>query len=187
MKIGLDIDGVVANFQQAMIDRLRGTEFEVFMPKHWTDWTTYDNGDKEAFLRAFGTIETDPNFWLSIPKYGDAVFNFTPSVYITKRPISSFVTKAWLRSVGLPWAPVVTVTRTEEKLDWIRNINATLLNGPMVFVEDFADTAVMLNKAGIKCFLLNRPWNLDEEAPGVERIDLLSQLDDAAFEWLKAA
>lgn len=180
-RIGLDVDGVLANFIAAMITRLQGTKYVNFLPKSHLEWTTYSGGNWVLFNEAMSTFKDDPFFWSSIPKMDDAVFSFNPYVYITARPVPSYVTKGWIRNNRFPVSPVFTVSNPIDKLRLIQHCQLD------AFVEDYHKTAIELNEAGIKCYLLNRPWNVNEPTPGVERINSLCELDDLYALERKAA
>jgi hypothetical protein len=191
MRIGLDIDGVIADFSGGMVERLRGTEFEGDFPSNWA-WGKYDGGmcSRERFETAFATFKNDPLFWLGLrPYYSQSDhpdfmegFDFIPAMYVTARSIPSRITSIWLRRNGFPnWKNVVTVANASDKVQFMRYFALD------AFVEDYHRTAVELTRAGINCYLLNRPWNINEPTPGVSRIDRLNELDHQVVPESRAA
>jgi hypothetical protein len=139
-RIGLDIDGVLANFSDAFCE-FCGISNEVH---HW--YWTYEWRDKKHLLK------DNAVFWLHIkPLINGKTLPIDPVCYCTYRPINTKITEMWLENNGFPCVPVITVNGSkierlkEQKLD--------------IFVDDNYDNFVELNNAGICTYLYDRPHN----------------------------
>lgn len=173
---GLDIDGVLANFIQALIAYAKSFMPEVAkdLPATWHDWMPYDSPNPEAFRKVYNEISYLPSFWLNIEPLEDAVADvkslpFLPTVYITSRPIPTEVTQEWLFRLGFPTAPVVTAENATDKIEVAKAYGLTH------FVDDLPTTCEALNAAGIKAYLFDQPHNVSYvPSPGIERIAYLN-------------
>src|SRR6185369_15320678 len=97
MIIGLDVDGVLANFTQAFINAgLEKGYARSLFPSSWRDQNTWQIIPEPGQTQLWKAIEHDLWFWLSIQPHEDAGGFSAPSYYITARPIPSLVTEAWL-------------------------------------------------------------------------------------------
>lgn len=158
IRIGLDIDGVLANFAQAFIERAKAMGVGEHFPAHWTLWDRWMYGG-EHFSVVWEAITHDHSFWLDdIKSFDDAYVHFDVQGYITHRPVPTEVSRAWLNRHGFPDAPVITVTGKGSKVQAARDL------GIDVFVDDKYDNFVELNDAGILCLLYDRPHNRREDA-----------------------
>jgi hypothetical protein len=95
-KIGLDIDGVLADF----IGHLKKVcELGDHKVHYWND---------PLILKAFEKVKKDPNFWSEIPPLipGNSLL-FEPHCYITARSIDPEITERWLDFHGFPKAIVL--------------------------------------------------------------------------------
>ena len=87
LKIGLDIDEVIADFFNTYLYRF-GT------PKN----------DSEVTKNVNNILSKDKNFWLNLPKLRD--IDFVPELYCTKRINPKSWTKQWLHDNGFSSSPV---------------------------------------------------------------------------------
>lgn len=177
---GLDIDGVLANFIEALISYAytHCPVESLLLPASWREWYSYDSHNPEAFRKVYKEITHLPSFWRSIEPLEEAVSEvkalpYLPTVYITSRPIPTEVTLDWLASVGLPTAPVVTVASSAEK------VQHALEYGLTHFVDDLPGTCDAMQRAGITALLFDQPHNTNAqcsvEAP-YTRIRRLTEL-----------
>lgn len=157
MRIGLDIDGVLAAFGEHFLDYL-GFEDKT-PPKHWDD---------PRFSENFYKIKDDINFWLTIPRLFDPrILDFNPVIYVTARDIPTSVTEKWLEINEFPKAPVVSVGVGGDKVE-------TLKENVDIFVDDALHNYHALNEAGINCVLITRSHNEYEEVE--KRIESINQV-----------
>lgn len=141
-KIGLDIDGVLADFNQSFIEYI-GTANE---PNHWY----YDY--KAVDSKLWDILKDDLDFWLNLKSYSlGQDLPFEPVVYVTSRPIPSEVSMKWIESNHFPCSPVETVNGN--KVEILKKYDID------IFVDDKYSNFLELNEAGICTYLLDRPWN----------------------------
>ena len=140
MKIGLDLDGVCAEFEQHFLQYL---ELPMHSPNHWDD---------NRFMDNYHRIADDRLFWLTmLPLFNPEDLEFIPEIYVTARTIPSEVSALWLEINGFPEAEVITVGR-EGKVD--------ALQGRVdVFLDDAIHNYKDLNHHGINTVLVSRPQN----------------------------
>ncbi|MCB1711624.1 MAG: HNH endonuclease [Candidatus Riesia sp.] len=145
MRVGLDIDGVLLNYEEHFLEYLN-------LPKHHPDrW------DDPRFVNNFKLIEKDENFWLGIPRIFDPKYlYFIPEIYVTARPVSTEITRKSLISNGFPDRPIITVGHGGSKVE-------PLLGKVDIFVEDSFANYMELNKAGIRTILVTRSHNREED------------------------
>lgn len=141
-RIGLDIDGVLANFQKHVFEYL-GQPAKVVT--HWNDPGVRDN---------YEVVKKDPKFWATIPALISPVdIPFEPHCYITARSIDPKVTQAWLDSNGFPKATLYCVASGESKIETAKK------SGIELFVDDHYVNFVELTNAGIFTYLMDAPYN----------------------------
>lgn len=143
MRVGLDIDGVLGAFDKHFLDYL---DFEDKTPsKIWDD---------PRIVNHFHRIESDVNFWLTMPRLIEPdELDFIPVIYVTARNIATSITKKWLKINGFPEAPVITVGKDGSKVDALKNVVD-------VFIDDAYHNYTELNKGGVKCLLMSAPYNV---------------------------
>lgn len=156
VKIGLDIDEVLADFVGAMLNRFPEMKDRSL---YWNDPHIMDN---------FAKIKEDEEFWLNIPAKSNNL-PFEPHCYITSRPISSEVTEKWLKSNGFPKATIYTIGHGQSKVETAK------ASGIDIFVDDRYENFVELNKNGVFCYLFDAPHNQRYDV-GFKRIFSLNNL-----------
>lgn len=155
MTPAIDIDGVLANFQQHFINKAHEIGYDGF-PKHWTQWEDWHIPEmQDEFNTVFEAIENDSNWWLDIPPYDDAHLTCAPAMYLTARPIASMYSKVWLNKCGFPDAPVKTVETSSQKPGVMEK------HGIDVLLDDRPKTFHLINNSDkdTTCYLLDRPYN----------------------------
>lgn len=157
-KIGLDVDGVLANFWKGVQKRMNMDKF----PE-----ATYWNFPY-SYKYVWDEIVKNEDFWLSLEPMADSYLPFEPDCYITDRQVDSSVTAEWLETNGFPSAPVITVNGSkvaavkERKLD--------------LFVDDRWINFVDINKrTNCACYLMSREYNKRYDV-GYRRITDLKQI-----------
>ena len=162
LKIGLDIDGVIANFQLA---------WHELYPEIPAEPDEYDS-DKN-FMRRFDEMReagTLNDFYLNIEQLlRPEDLSFEPHCYVTARPVETWVTEQWLDIFGFPKKRVITVPTSTSKVEAMKE------GGVEIFIDDHYGNFTDLNDAGIFCYLYTAPWNLNYDV-GHMRIDNLKKI-----------
>lgn len=177
MKIGCDVDGVLANFNEAFATRLHAVTGRDVLPKedqfpvwHWPQQHGYTDAEVE---QTWASVFADPRFWLLLPPYpttenmlhrlsirdamGDDIYFITNRSGIKAKQ----QTEQWLRHCGYQGRPTVLLSGSKAAL-----VDALSLD---VYVDDFADNIASIWQHALSGFdrhrrcttyLLTRPWNL---------------------------
>ncbi len=157
-RIGLDIDGVLADWVGAYCNRYNILE----TPESWN----FDRNIKERMKQ----ISTDKDFWMNIKvKTNQTEIPFEPVCYITARPIPNEWTMEWLDNNKYPVAPVYTVDNGNNKYDIAIKENLD------IFVDDNFDTFADMNSKGLLCYLFDAPYNRRYDI-GTKRVVSLKEI-----------
>lgn len=141
-KIGLDIDGVLADFNGGINHLIGRPDYQ---PVDWED---------PLVTSKFKEVKHDPYFWGSLkPLVQSKDIPFEPHCYITSRSIDPEITKEWLHSNGFPDVPIYSIGSGESKVD------VAIHSQVDYFIDDYFKNFVELNRAGICTFLIERSWN----------------------------
>jgi 5'(3')-deoxyribonucleotidase len=135
--ISLDVDGVLAGFQSAVIDRARAMGLDFYDHYSlWNHWMVHE-GRKEAFDQVAKTIDGSREFWLEeVRPLPEAHVPYEVEAYVSaRRGVPEGVTEKWLRENNFPEAPVHIVDDGEEKAEVLRSETNT-----DVFVDDKIST-----------------------------------------------
>lgn len=158
-RIGLDIDGVLANFTHHIQDYLKRETINE--ATHWNDPWIRDN---------FKTISRDATFWSSIPPLiTPQDIQFEPAAYITARSIEAKITQDWLDRNGFPKAPLYCVGHDESKVAIAKSLKLD------AFVDDKYENFLELTKGGVFTYLMDAPYNRAYNV-GFRRIKSLKEL-----------
>lgn len=135
LRIGLDIDNTLADFDSAYLARFK-------------KWPNYD----WAITRNVEHILTkEREFWLQLPVIHRP--DFIPRLYCSARVNKKCWTKKYLKDNNFPNAPLYQVPGY--KLS-----KAKVLKGRIdVFIEDSVKNFIDLNSHGIPCLLIDSPNN----------------------------
>jgi len=130
MKIGLDVDGVLANFNLAV------SRF------HNKPHITTNSWEQDWITELFHTIEHDDEFWDELPVLShpeEITFEF--DYYITAVPEHKKQNRInWLKKNGFPDKPVIV---SDEKLETMREL------GVDVLIDDKYSTIKEVQEAGL--------------------------------------
>ena len=134
LRIGLDIDDVLADFMSTYLDKFG-------KPKN----------DFEITKNVQRILTKDRNFWINLPILN--MPNFTPTLYCTKRVNSKAWTKYWLEINSFPKKPVYQIYSQHSN-------KANYIKGKIdVFIDDSLSNFKAMNKVGVPCLLMDRPYN----------------------------
>lgn len=189
--IGLDIDGVLANFVEAAIRRAQEMGLDGFHD-HYTLWNHWKSlGDFEVLWEA---VKDDASFWLEeIQPIQKAHVPYPVTAYVTRRGAApDGVTTQWLEQHGFPEAPVHVVNESPEKIDVLQRLRREV--GLDVFVDDKPPTVRDIEAlrrrdpdsmpAGL---LMTTPANSrfsNSNTTGLPRVDYLPEVPHAYFALL---
>jgi hypothetical protein len=169
--VGYDIDGVLANFIDALMSEARELGYGDEIPEHWMQWDEYQPEDNEAYQEAWNSIAQKPGFWTErIQPFDDAYIHTDVAAYITNRSVPSPLSQMWLLDHNFPNAPVTSLGHDVSKMGAAEAENLDL------FVDDKPEIVRNMNEHGIPCLLMNRPHNWDAEGLEGLRIRCLSQV-----------
>lgn len=146
LNIGLDIDGVLADFTRAW-HRLYPDVPAV------PDRYNYDPlmGQRFKDMKRVGTLD---DFFLGLkPLINPSDLPFEPRGYVTARPVDTVISQQWLYEVGFPEKPVITIPWGGSKVDAMKEADIE------IFIDDFYDNFKDLNDGGILTYLYSAPWN----------------------------
>ena len=163
--IGIDIDGVIADFNKDFIEKsieVTGRDLYPERPFEITTWNypeSYGYSNEEVH-KIWKEIKTSHDF-LEELCYLDADFYF-----ITARPglRSKLQTEIWLELHGFP-KPTVLISGDKDGLCKSLGVN--------FYIDDKVENCehVEIYSPATMCYMLARPWN--RKVKGVPRIDTL--------------
>lgn len=146
LNIGLDLDGVLADFCLGWYDLYPDVPNK---PKSWQ----YDPKMPQRFKK----MEDDDvlnDFYLNLkPLINANELLFKPCCYITNRWIDNKINEEWLDKHNFPTAPVISVGYNNSKADVAKKMNVD------IFIDDSYDNFVDLNNKGIFTYLYDASYN----------------------------
>lgn len=159
IKVGLDIDGVLADMQWSLCWYKNVEQFD---PQYW---------DCPKFHKLFKEVIDNKKFWVDAMRsyYEGSSLPFEPHCYITSRSIPPEWTQEWLDKNGYPKAPLYSTFGSKVALAKQAGID--------YFIDDSYDNFVELNNAGICTFLLTRSYNKRHDV-GHKRINSLEEFKE---------
>jgi hypothetical protein len=187
--IGIDIDGVICNFQSGLIERAEEMGLEFY--DHWTQWKSWETDYPENFEKVLRTTKDDSGFWYRLRPFDhaqkgeDGWLPFTPKKYVTSRPLApEGITEEWLfEKYNFPECEVHVVDSWEEKREVVDDLDA--------YIDDKILTILSLQTGDEKYpiqehpvpILFSMPWNdYGSDADRVEdiaiRFDNLTDMPD---------
>lgn len=169
MKIGLDIDGVLACFVGGVLKRASELGMREHFPATCKDVQSW--AISERFGDVWQTIGKDVGFWLSLrPLPYTTPLHFQPDCYVTSRPIHQWVTEQWLAVNRFPRAEVFTVKAPLEKIPIVKE------RGLDLFVDDHWETVRAMRKEGINAVLYKAPYQSGHDTADLPTIKHLSEV-----------
>ena len=135
LRVGLDIDGTIADFDGAYLNRF----------KKWPnkDWAITRNVEH--------ILIKERDFWLNLPLLRKP--DFTPHLYCSARVNNKRWTKKYLSDHDLPNSPLY-------QIPGYKLSKTKILKGKVdVFIEDSLKNFIDLNLHGIPCLLIDSPKN----------------------------
>lgn len=139
IRIGLDIDEVLADFMGAYI-------------KHFNANINPKMLDQEIITKNVHNLRNNKDFWENLDLLHNGL-NFDPTLYCTKRVNSKTYTKNWLKKNGLPNVPVYQMYNYQGN-------KATMIKGRVdVFIDDSPSNVYKCLGSGVPALILDTPYN----------------------------
>lgn len=197
LRVGVDIDGVLADFNDSFIKRIIDvTGKDLFPPRPFAiptwDYPEVFGYSTEEIARVWVDIKTDPMFWSLLPPYPETrrVLDRLAMLqqehdadlyFITARPgkTAKRQTEQWL--VRYSWMQMLRPTVLISSLKG-RCASALDLD---VYIDDRCENARDVASTSLaRSFLLDRPWNQSHVHPCVIRVnsvlDFMAQIEALA-------
>jgi 5'(3')-deoxyribonucleotidase len=177
LRIGVDVDGVLADFNTSFIERvIKVTGIDRFgkgfIPTTW-NYPESVGYSPEEVAAVWEDIKGDPYFWRNLPAYAHTAQVLTylshlqhighDVYFITARPgvVAKKQTEEWLQykcRMQYLAAPSPTVLISSNK-----GLCAQVLNLD-IYVDDRVENVLdVLNKRGCATFMFAQPWNTSRE------------------------
>jgi uncharacterized HAD superfamily protein len=192
MRIGIDVDGVLAAFNEAFIELIKH-ELNIELPPvsgTYPDVWSYHRRDgvsAKQDQQLWNVIKTTP-FWSTLHAMAgapdavrrlNALANMGNDVYfITSRPgaLAKYYTEFWLRGHGM-MNPTVLIAIDKGPIAEALNLN--------VFIDDKIENIkeVLMCAPWVKCYIVDAPYNQDVDwgSDSVTRIKTINGVLDAEF------
>jgi hypothetical protein len=182
-KVGIDLDGVVANFQQGLLDILT-----LVNPIQTYDWHDLRPDTLDVDLRKAQQLAREmPNFYAELPVFDDDDLTCLRDAVDATRIYGMFVaTRAPLALPGRAGDPC------EQSLQWLYDhdfrgwlhtefdstdkVQSLLSRGIAYHLDDDPADVEALRAVGIEAFLITRPWNEQLHCP--YRVESIAQFLD---------
>ena len=159
--IGLDVDGVLADFNKSW------QKINPHIPLSSTANKFDDVYNQLDLMEENGELD---DFYLNLkPLINPNSLSFEPCCYITSRRVDSEITRQWLIKNGFPDKPVYTV-HGGSKVDVAKKANVD------IFIDDDYNNFLDLNKNGILTYLYTTSYNKHYNISPLMRIDKLNDI-----------
>lgn len=193
VRIGVDCDGVLADFNRAYMDLCVTTTGRNLFPPNYAPHTwSYPEAagyTADEISRVWAGIKLDPEFWLSLypmagahaamdelvmrSRWGNDVY------FVTARPGISAKdqTERWLRSAcGGAMTPTVLISSDKAMCAIALNLDH--------YIDDRWENALDVAQTHTRSYLLTQPWNTEfnAEEGGITRVDTLADFFTALGE-----
>ena len=177
MEVAIDLDGIIADPYSNLQKRIHA-EFGISIPcNEWTD-PVFENLFPEIKRSWISEQFADPAFWENVDVFVEGmdwlerVIRKNRVNIVTARPDHCVdVTKEWMKKNRVPYTNIYHVPR-EEKHEMLFILN------PKFMIEDDPRNALQISSVGIKCYIVSRPYNVNEDVGKAIRIDRLNQIGE---------
>lgn len=162
LRIGLDIDNVLANFDKAYTNR----------------FGISPQDDSKISFRVERVLIKDKDFWLSLEPL--EMPDFTPTLYCSARVNSKAWTKKYLRTNGFHRSPLYQIP------GYYLN-KAKYIKGKVdVFIDDSVKNFLEINRAGIPCLLKTTDANSDFRTKGRVNSLNIDEIEEVFSKFLRS-
>ncbi len=176
MRIGIDVDGVFAEFNTAFKQLLPMVP-ETFVPDVW-DWPQKYGVTTEQLRTAWETLRASDDFWLSLKPYDDTCEQLLVAerlsesghdiYFVTAREgtKAKWQTEDWLLRQG-SYCPTVIVVPNRQKVEVCSALGLdAMLDDCLTNVGPIAEVC--------RAYLLDRPWNQASTPASVTRVSTIA-------------
>lgn len=190
MKIGIDVDGVLADFNQDFIQTvIDATGKDLFPPRPF-DIPCWDYPEHYGYTAADtkhvwqDVIIPDPTFWVSLEPYPgteaalqllkDRDDEHDEVYFITARPgtFPKHQTEVWLRAHhgDFNWRPTVLISGMKGQCAEALRLDK--------YIDDRSENVLDVSRECKGTYLMTRPWNkdLDCEKYGITRVTSIEEM-----------
>lgn len=193
MKIGIDVDGVVADFNGNFIDRVIDVTGEDKFPARPFDIVTWNYPESYGYTgeqcsAVWEVIKKDPTFWVNLSPYDESqiclehlaslVEEGHEIYFVTNRPgvMAKLQTEDWLNNNGFNDFPTVLISAQKGEvakaleLDW--------------YVDDKTGNILDVHEKSpnTNAFLLGRSWNANDGVPVLGSLSEFLRMVDKGIE-----
>lgn len=185
--LGFDIDGVLAAFDHAFIERIIAiTGRDVFPPRPFViptwDFPQFYGYSEDEVSAAWKDIKADCLFWQELPGYADTYASLRAirsrqyrgdDIYFVTSRVGVQVkqqTENWLVYAGYSSRPTVLISSTKGLIAAGLRLDA--------FLDDRWENALDVSTTKTRSFLLNRSWNTEfggAAAHDITRVDSVTE------------
>ncbi len=167
MRIGVDVDGVLADFNVAFIKRIIRVTGQDLFPDRPFEIPMWDYPQHYGYTNAqiaavWEDVKRDTCFWANLLPYTttrrffqdlDVMAPGSDVYFITNRTghLCRRQTENWLIAQGAGPRPLIVISG--DKAGWCQALNLD------IYIDDNFENAVAVGKTHTRSFLLNRPWN----------------------------
>jgi 5'(3')-deoxyribonucleotidase len=189
MKLGIDVDGVLADFNTAFIAyviKVTGVDFFPARPFDIPCWNypQYYGYSEKQVTAVWDVVKQDGRFWRTLPTYpnsrlslnrlidcglrGDDVYYITNRMGVTPK----CQTERWIRMLGYAY-PTVLITGDKAGAARVLELDA--------YIDDKWENCDAVSKTvyrgiRVRTFLLDRPWNREMAPKLVTRVGSIAAM-----------
>jgi uncharacterized HAD superfamily protein len=177
LRVGFDIDGVLANFVTGFLDLVNRETGSSFVESDWTTYGGATSSGRPEFLTdiqwaaGWAALEKEPCFWAKLDAYPSATefgkiqnslesFQFN-GYFITRRKNlktssisdANALTRIWLEQQGIVDASAIIASSGGNRIQVLKELEID------TYIDDWADQFLLAQEAGIDAYLIDRPYN----------------------------